>query len=206
MNLQEQISRIKSMMGLLMENHILESMVGDNVDKTLLFEILKNSEYVQKFDYLWSPNLSVGGDIIFVDLDDKDFFDKDKSVYEIIGELWPYDDYDEWKDLYYGLVHGYKIKDKNSDVSILIQVIRYEKSMLPIDEKEFDFYINPNYFGSKGGEKIFIDDKIMNLFGFNDTESDNVKNDFSEMGEELSRVTKTMENYKIIFKYLDAVI
>jgi hypothetical protein len=78
--------------------------------------------------------------------------------------------------------------------------------MLPIDEKEFDFYINPNYFGSKGGEKIFIDDKIMNLFGFNDTESDNVKNDFSEMGEELSRVTKTMENYKIIFKYLDAVI
>jgi hypothetical protein len=205
MNLQENIIRIKSMMGLLTENYILESTVGDNLNKTLLFEILKNSEYVQKFDYLWSPNLSVGADIIFVDLDEKDFFDKDKSVYEIIGELWPYDDYDKWKNLYYGLVYGYKIKDKNSDVNILVQVIRYEKSM-SIGEKEFDFYINPNYFGSEGGEKIFIDDKIMNLFGFDDTESNNVKNDFSEMGEELSQVTKTMENYKIIFKYLDAVI
>jgi hypothetical protein len=193
MKLQEQINRIQSMMGIILESK------NDDIIKSILFKILKNSEYVKKFDYLWSPNLSMGADIIFVDLDENDFFNKNKSVFDIIEELWPYGDYKKWKDLYYGLVYGYKIKDKNSDVSILIQIIRYE------NEEEFDFYINPNYIGQKDSEKTFIDDKIVNVFGLDDDETI-IENDFSEMGEKLIQETKSLDDYKLIFKYLDAVI
>ena len=193
MNLQEQINRIQSMMGIILESK------NYDIIKSILFKILKNSEYVKKFDYLWSPNLSMGADIIFVDLDENDFFNKNKSVFDIIEELWPYGDYEKWKDLYYGLVYGYKIKDKNSDVSILIQIIRYE------NEEEFDFYINPNYIGQKDSEKTFIDDKIVNVFGLDDDET-TIENDFSEMGEKLIQETKSLDDYKLIFKYLDAVI
>jgi hypothetical protein len=193
MKLQEQINRIQSMMGIILESK------NYDIIKSILFKILKNSEYVKKFDYLWSPNLSMGADIIFVDLDENDFFNKNKSVFDIIEELWPYGDYEKWKDLYYGLVYGYKIKDKNSDVSILIQIIRYE------NEEEFDFYINPNYIGQKDSEKTFIDDKIVNVFGLDDDETI-IENDFSEMGEKLIQETKSLDDYKLIFKYLDAVI
>ena len=179
---------------------ILKEKSDENDIKSILFKILNQSEYIKKFDYIWSPNLSVGSPIVYVNnLSEDDFFNEKIDLFDLIKDYWPYeDDYENWKELYYGLVYGYLIKDKYSNNKIIIQLIRFKDG--------FEVYINPNYKKEIEGEKIFIDDKIMNLFGFDDTESNNVKNNFSEMGEELSQVTKTMENYKIIFKYLDAVI
>jgi len=183
---------------------------NDDVIKSKLFKILKSSEYVEKFNYLWSPNLLVGADTLFVDLDEKDFFDTTQNVYDIINGLFPYEDYEKWKDLYYTLTLGYRIKDKSSNVSMIIQIRRIEKNMArEYKTKEFETNINPNYVGKTktSGEKIFIDDEIINVFGFDvdDFEYKPEINDFVKMGTELNQVAKTVKDYKLIFKYLDAI-
>jgi hypothetical protein len=176
--------------------------------KSLLFQILNKSEYVQEFNYVWSPNLVVGAEPIFLNFSEKDFFDTNKSVFETIGDGWPYgkENYDEWKKLYYGLVMGYKIKDKNSEFSILVQIIRYEKSILSeIGTDEFRFYVNPGYIGSVGSKKIFINDKILNVIGSDEENYEDRLNDFTELGEKLQTNVKTIQDCKLLFRYLDAL-
>jgi hypothetical protein len=184
---------------------------NDDVIKLKLFKILKSSEYVEKFNFLWSPNLLVGADPLFVDLDEKDFFDTTQNVYDIINGLFPYEDYEKWKNLYYTLVLGYRIKDKNSNVSMMIGIRRNEKSMArKYKMEEFETNINPNYVGKTktSGEKIFVDGEILNVFGFDvdDFEHKPTTNDFVKMSIELNQVAKTVKDYKLIFKYLDAII
>jgi hypothetical protein len=184
---------------------------NDDVIKLKLFKILKSSEYVEKFNFLWSPNLLVGADPLFVDLDEKDFFDTTQNVYDIINGLFPYEDYEKWKNLYYTLVLGYRIKDKNSNISMMIGIRRNEKSMArKYKMEEFETNINPNYVGKTktSGEKIFVDGEILNVFGFDvdDFEHKPTTNDFVKMSIELNQVAKTVKDYKLIFKYLDAII
>jgi len=167
--------------------------------KSILFQILNVSDYVQKFDFIWSPNLSVGVEPMFVtNLSEKDFFNQKIDLFDLIGELWPYgeNDYNEWKELYYGLVYGYLIKDKDSDTKILIQIIRFEEGL--------QIYINPNYKGEKKGEKIYIDDEIINVFNSNEDEYS--KNDFSILGDKLKNNVNDVDDVKFLFNYLDAII
>jgi hypothetical protein len=184
---------------------------NDDVIKSKLFKILKSSEYVEKFNFLWSPNLLVGADPLFVDLDEKDFFDTTQNVYDIINRLFPYEDYEKWKNLYYTLVLGYRIKDNNSNMSMIIGIRRNEKNMArKYKMEEFETNINPNYVGKTktSGKKIFIDGEILNVFGFDvdDFEYKPTINDFVKMGIELNQVAKTVKDYKLIFKYLDAIM
>jgi len=186
-NIQESIRRI------------LKEETNKNDIKSILFNILSQSEYVQKFDYVWSPNLSVGSPIIFInDLSERDFFDKKTNIFDLIGEYWPYGkkDYEDWKDLYYGLVYGYVIKDKNSDTKILVQVIRFDDG--------FKIYLNPNYKKEIEGDKIFIDDEMINVFTSGENTYSN--NDFTFLGIELKDKLKTINDMKNIFNYLDALI
>ena len=187
MNLQESIRRI------------LKEETNKNDIKSILFNILNQSEYVQKFDYVWSPNLSVGSPIIFInDLSERDFFDKKTNIFDLIGEYWPYGkkDYEDWKDLYYGLVYGYVIKDKNSDTKILVQVIRFDDG--------FKIYLNPNYKKEIEGDKIFIDDEMINVFTSGENTHSN--NDFTFLGIELKDKLKTINDIKNVLYYLDALI
>jgi hypothetical protein len=175
--------------------------------KSLLFQILNKSEYVQEFNYAWSPNLIVGVEPLFLNFSKKDFFDTNKKVFEIIGDAWMggKKDYDKWKELYYGLVMGYKIKDKNTNFNILVQIIRYEKSVLPeIDTNEFDIYINPRYIGNINSEKIFINDEIININRFGEENYED--NTFTKLGEKLQTNAKTIQDCKLLFRYLDALI
>ena len=187
MNLKENIRRI------------LREETNKNDIKSILFNILNQSEYVQKFDYVWSPNISVGSPIIFVnDLSERHFFNEKINIFDLIGEHWPYgkNNYEDWKDLYYGLVYGYLIKDKNTDTKILVQVIRFDGG--------FESYINPNYKKEIEGDKIFIDDEMVNVFTSGEnTYSDN---DFTFLGIELKDKVKTINDIKNIFYYLDALI
>jgi hypothetical protein len=177
----------------------LKEETNKNDIKSILFNILNQSEYVQKFDYVWSPNLSVGSPIMFInDLSERDFFDNKINIFDLISEYWPYGkkDYEDWKDLYYGLVYGYVIKDKNSDTKILVQVIRFDDG--------FKIYLNPNYKKEIEGDKIFIDDEMINVFTSGEnTYSDN---DFTFLGIELEDKIKTINDMKNIFNYLDALI
>jgi len=76
MNLQENIRRI------------LKEETNKNDIKSILFNILNQSEYVQKFDYVWSPNISVGSPIIFVnDLSERHFFNEKINIFDLIGDL-----------------------------------------------------------------------------------------------------------------------
>jgi len=175
--------------------------------KELLFEILRASDYVQKFDYLWSPNLVVGADIMYAKgLSEEEFFDPLENVYKLNSHLWPYGeaDYDEWKHLYYGLVYGYKIKDKRSNVNILVQVIRFEKTILEKGMSEFEVYINPNFVGEAKGEKFFIDDKMIAVSGIQDPID--TRNSFSDLGKRLAQKSQTIPDVKFLFDYLDALI
>ena len=188
MNLQETIKRI-----------LREDKSKKDFIKSILFQILNVSDYVQKFDYIWSPNSSVGVEPIFVtNLSEKDFYNQKINLFDLIGELWPYgeNDYDEWKELYYGLVYGYLIKDKDSDTKIIIQIIRFEEG--------FQIYINPNYKGEKKGEKIYIDDEIINVFNSNEDEYS--ENDFSILGDKLKNNVDSVDDVKFLFNYLDAII
>jgi len=188
---------------------LYEDYSDKNELKELLFEILRASDYVQKFDYIWSPNLAVGADIMYVKgLSEKEFFDPPKSVYKLNSHLWPYGeaDYEEWKHLYYGLAYGYKIKDKRSNVNILVQVIRFEKTILPMGTSEFEVYINPNFVG-KGdskGEKFFINDKMISVSGIQDPID--TRNSFSDLGKSLAQKAQTIPDVKLLFNYLDALI
>lgn len=187
MNLQESIKKI------------LKEETNKNDIKSILFNILNQSEYVQKFDYVWSPNLSVGSPIMFInDLSESDFFDKKTNIFDLISEYWPYGkkDYEDWKDLYYGLVYGYVIKDKNSDTKILVQVIRFDDG--------FKIYLNPNYKKEIEGDKIFIDNEMINVFISGENTYSN--NDFTFLGIELKDKVKTINDIKNIFNYLDALI
>jgi hypothetical protein len=178
---------------------ILKEETNKNDIKSILFNILNQSEYVQKFDYVWSPNLSVGSPIMFInDLSESDFFDKKTNIFDLIGEYWPYGkkDYEDWKDLYYGLVYGYVIKDKNSDTKILVQVIRFDD--------DFKIYLNPNYKKEIEGDKIFIDNEMINVFTSGENTYSN--NDFTFLGIELEDKVKTINDMKNIFNYLDALI
>jgi hypothetical protein len=178
---------------------ILKEETNNDDIKSILFNILNQSEYVQKFDYVWSPNLSVGSPIMFIDdLSERNFFDKKTNIFDLIGEYWPYgrNDYEDWKDLYYGLVYGYAIKDKNSDTKILVQVIRFDEG--------FEIYINPNYKKEIEGDKIFIDDEMINVFSTGENTYSN--NDFTFLGIELQDKVKTVNDIKKIFNYLDALI
>jgi len=178
---------------------ILKEETNKNDIKSILFNILNQSEYVQKFDYVWSPNLSVGSPIMFInDLSESDFFDKKTNIFDLISKYWPYGkkDYEDWKDLYYGLVYGYVIKDKNSDTKILVQVIRFDDG--------FKIYLNPNYKKEIEGDKIFIDNEMINVFTSGENTYSN--NDFTFLGIELKDKVKTINDMKNIFNYLDALI
>ena len=88
------------------------------------------------------------------------------------------------------------IKDKNSDTKILVQVIRFDD--------DFKIYLNPNYKKEIEGDKIFIDDEMVNVFTSGEnTYSDN---DFTFLGIELKDKVKTINDIKNIFYYLDALI
>jgi hypothetical protein len=200
MNLQENISRIKSIMGVISEN-------SEEQIKSTLFKILSKSQYVKKFDYLWSPNLITGAPIVYVkSLDEKEFFDENINVGDIISQHWPYGDkpYEKWKHLYYGLVYGYLIKHKESPLKLLIQVVRFDKSELPPDSSEFSISVNPYYQGEVDGETHFIDDEMINSSGIED--QDVIQNDFSNMGEKLKERVVTLSDVKLVFRYLDAMI
>jgi hypothetical protein len=100
---------------------------------------------------------------------------------------------------------GYKIKDKNTNFNILVQIIRYEKSVLPeIDTNEFDIYINPRYIGNINSEKIFINDEIININRFGEENYED--NTFTKLGEKLQTNAKTIQDCKLLFRYLDALI
>lgn len=182
------------------ENRILRfGQLLEKLDKPILFNLLGQSEYVQKFDYIWSPNLSAGAPILYVNgLSEAEFFDEGVDLFDLIEGLWPQgkEDYQNWKKLYYGLVYGYVIKDKNSQVKILIQMTRFKGG--------FDLYINPNYRGQSEGEKIFIGDEIVSVFG--PAETTYLDSDFSKLGLELEAKTKTIEDVKDMFYYLDALV
>ena len=177
---------------------ILREESDKNDIKSILFHILNQSEYVQKFDYIWSPNLSVGSPIVYVNnLSEDDFFNEKIDLFDLIGEYWPYeDDYENWKELYYGLVYGYLIKDKNSNSKIIIQLIRFKDG--------FEIYINPNYKKEIEGEKIFIDDEMINVFSSRETTYQD--DDFTILGSELRDKTNTVKEIRNIFYYLDAII
>ena len=192
---------------------LTETTNNKEIIKTKLFEILKGSEYVERHNYLYSINLTLGAPMIFVDLDENDFFDETKSVFDIISGLWPYEDYEKWKNLYYTLVLGYVIKDKIGDSSMTLEIYRREKSVIhESGEPEFDVFLIPSYGGETkksnktSGEKMFINGEILNVFGFDDNPVYKPSNDFIKMGVELSKVATTVEDYKFIFKYLDAII
>lgn len=188
MNLQKTIKRI-----------LREETSNVELIKSTLFNILNQSKYVEKFDYIWSPNLVAGSPILYVkNLSEKEFFDERINLFDLIGELWPYgnEDYNNWKKLYYGLAYGYSIKDKNSETKILVQIIRFEDN--------FEYYINPNYQGQLEGEKILTDDEIINIFGSNENEITN--NDFSELGKKLENNINNVQDVKLLFNYLDAII
>lgn len=188
MNLQKNIKRI-----------LREETSKIDLIKSTLFDILNKSKYVEKFDYIWSPNLVTGAPIMYVkNLSEEDFFNERIDLFDLIGGLWPYgeEDYLNWKTLYYGLVYGYAIKDKNSKTKILIQITRFEDN--------FKYYINPNYQGQLEGEKILMDDEIINVLGSNENEITN--NDFSVLGKKLENNINDVNDVKLLFNYLDAII
>lgn len=58
--------------------------------------------------------------------------------------------------------------------------------------------------GQSEGEKIFIGDEIISVFG--PTETTYLNSDFVELGLELEAKTKTIEDVKDMFYYLDALV
>jgi hypothetical protein len=221
MNLQEQTNRIKQMMGLLREDTNLKESSEENI-KSILFELLKFSDGIKRSNSIWSTNLMVGAPVLYTDnLDEKTFFDVNKNIYDIISEIWPYPNEDywgKWYKLYYGLVFGFSIYDKETELMCLINVVRWptnkeqeekkiEKSQI---ENQFNIFIYTLRSDNVDGNTIMVDDEIYNIFGMNDDEEQTdkkpINSKFADLSEKLSSNVKDLNQIKLVFYYLDALV
>lgn len=187
---------------------IVEEVLNKEDLKLLLFEILKETEFVQKFNLIWSFNLVVGADPVFAEnLDENDFFDESKDVSDVIKEVWPFpENYDEWKHTYPGITYGYLLKNKTGPNKILLQVIRF-------DDNDFSVNINPGYLGRSQEPEIMVTNGM--IFRYTGLEYDEPgslpiinynDNDFGRLATKLHDSIKTVDEMRYLFRFLDALI
>lgn len=220
MKLHEEVSRIKSMMGVLTEDTNLEENSDKDI-KSILFELLKLSDGIKRSNSIWSINLMLGAPVLYTDnLDEKTFFDVNKNIYDIISEIWPYPNEDywgKWYKSYYGLVFGFSIYDKETDMMCLIEVVRWPTSKEQEEKKiensqienQFNIFIYTVRSENVDGKTIVFDDEIYNIFGMNnDTEPDKkpINNKFADLAEKLSFNVKDMNQMKLVFYYMGALV
>lgn len=208
------------MMGLLSEDTNSEEKSEENI-KSTLFELLKLSDGIKPSNSIWSINLMVGAPVLYTDnLDEKTFFDVNKNIYDIISDIWPYPNEDywgKWYKSYYGLVFGFSIYDKETEMMCLIQVVRWptnkEQEEKEIEEtqieNQFKIFIYTLRSDNVDGKTIMVDDEIYNIFGMNDDiEPDKkpINGNFAELSEKLSSNVNDLNQIKLVFYYLDALV
>ena len=137
----------------------------EEYSKPVLFELMKNSEWVTRADFIWSSKVEVVDSLINRgetpwiklrgrDADEfkKNFYDTSIPVEELIEAYWPIVGIKYGNELteimYPAIAHGYALKDKESNSVFVIWIKR--------DDSGFSYGVNSNFEGKIGTGASYV--------------------------------------------------